>query len=225
MLVSPPLFMCSCGSASWSPGISRLMDNCIGQLLFSDYGEDPQPAAAPPLVAAVAAERGSSGGDCEQAHGSSESSQQHGQQGQQKQQGDACPDPADLGFLSTSNIPSSSCTSGGHQGACGSAGSPPPSAAAVIARALLAEAVLLMEHEPAGTTAAAGRDGALEREAAAAPGAAPEAGEGTGSGAAEAAPVAEPQTPKQEFCVDGSADQLLPEQPPAAIEGGRSSAG
>ncbi len=85
---------------------------------------------------------------------------------------DACPDPADLPFLSAAASPAAGCEK-----------RPPPAGGLVAtARALLAEAVMLLDQPSAGRAGAAGAAGAAEQAAARA-------------AAEEAAQVQEPAPP------------------------------
>lgn len=128
----PPALSCLCSyysSTGWSPGISRLLNDCIDGLLWGDdsgsaAGQDGGGAAGSEPEAAAAAA---------QDPASTSTSGGGGAQ--------TCPDPADLGFLSSSNSPT------GKFPASGSSGS--PGGVVATTRALLAEAVLLLDHEPA----------------------------------------------------------------------------
>lgn len=138
-LAARPSSCCSCGSAAWSPGISRLLDECIGSYFAGGCSS----------VLELAGEAGSSEGSSqEEAEGtaaarSGAASSSSGRRcvsmagavdGSVSTQEEACPDPADLPFLSAAASPAAGCEK-----------RPPPGDGVVAtARALLAELLLGM---------------------------------------------------------------------------------
>lgn len=142
-----PSFHCSCGSAAWSPGISRLLDECIGgyfaggssvrELAEGTAGADAEGSQQHAGASAAAAP--DAGGDGSSSGGSNECGRAAPSAAAVdggSTPAEACPDPADLPFLSAAGSPAAGCEK-----------QPPPAGGVVAtARALLAEAVMLLDQ-------------------------------------------------------------------------------
>lgn len=164
----PPLLRSCCTSTGWSPGISRLLDDCIGGMLWGEGAAAPEPPAAAAAQQLATAGR-SRDGSCTELH-----SQVAAQA--------SCPDPADLGFQSAGNSPagwSRGQPPGNGSGAAASGQQDGGSAVVAAARALLGEAVMLLDRGASASAAAA----------------APEYVAGAAAAEEQQPPVDEPQTP------------------------------
>lgn len=133
----------SCGSATWSPGISRLLDECIGGYFAggSSVRELVEGAAAADAegsqeqAGAIAAAAPDAGGDSSSSECSRSAATAAAVDGGSTP-ASPCPDPADLPFLSAAGSPAAGCEK-----------QPPPAGGVVAtARALLAEAVVLLDQ-------------------------------------------------------------------------------